>query len=54
MVRNIGYLETFEPERSNTLERIVENVHGTVRLTFQIERNAFFGRLKIHRIELGA
>jgi mRNA degradation ribonuclease J1/J2 len=33
------HIETFESERSNALERIVENGHGTVTLTYQKRKN---------------
>ena len=32
-------LGTFESERSNAMERIVENVHGTVTFTLQKQKN---------------
>jgi len=41
-VKNVRGLGTFESERSNAFERIVENVHGTVTFTFQIERITIF------------
>jgi hypothetical protein len=33
-VRNVGRLGTLEPERINALERIIENVHGSVTFKF--------------------
>jgi len=38
-VRNVANLGTFELERSNTLERIVENFHRTITFTFQNGKN---------------
>ena len=39
-IRSKASVQTFELEPSNDLERIAENVHGTVTSTFQIERSA--------------
>jgi hypothetical protein len=42
-------LGTFESERSNALERIVENGHGTFTLTFQKRKNyCMFLLIKYH------
>jgi predicted ABC-class ATPase len=37
---------TFEPGRSNALERIVENVRGTVTFTFQKRKNYCILKMK--------